>query len=104
MSDDDERRKQEIAFRRYKEMWEAAAKEPHGVKIYCKDAGQAISYRQKCYQYRMLDRDWNYELYAVDHPMHGTSLYDDYEIVIAEGDPRTLIIRPVTPPKIEPIE
>lgn len=47
-----------------------------GIQVKCDTIGYAHHLRQRCYEYRLIDRAQNAKTYEEEHPMHNRSVYD----------------------------
>jgi hypothetical protein len=85
-----------------KQIFDAAVTN-EGVRVKCKNAGQAINLRARLNHFRALDRDSMAMIYLPDDPRHGCSAYDPFIVRIVDD---TLIIEPRTIGgyTIEPLE
>ena len=65
-----------------------------GVKIACASIGEARNLVQRCYTFRKIDRKSNRDIYSLDDPRYGVSVYDQlscYPAEEADGSPCCVI-------------
>ena len=86
------------AYEDCKALFEAALADPKGARALGGTYEACLRLRTRMHYYRKLDRDANAEVYAVDHPMHGHSIYDPYvcQIVPDEDSQHWLYVSPIT--------
>lgn len=60
--------------------FEAALADPKGARVLCGTYEAAMNMRTRMHYFRNLDRKANGSTYPVDHPQHGTSVYDPYVV------------------------
>lgn len=61
-------------------VFEQALADPKGARVRCGTQEAAMNFRTRMHFYRKLDRNANAKTYPVDHPQHGTSIYDPYVV------------------------
>ncbi len=70
------------AYRDCVDLFERTTLDPRGIRACLGTFEACFSKRQRMHHFRTLDRRANAEMYAPGHPMHGTSVYDDYVLQI----------------------
>ena len=79
--------KSPLALTYLRDLFERALAEPHGLKVTCRNHGEAMSLRSRLNYYRWKDQRANKEIYPADHPMHNVSVWDT--LVCQVGKPGT---------------
>jgi len=79
--------KSPLAFDDMRDVFEKALNSAKGVRIPCANRGAAIVLRSRLNYFRKINRDENRQIYSLDHPMHGRSVYDKLVLrIAAKGD------------------
>jgi len=63
-------------------LYDAAAADPKGARARLGTYSACLNMRTRMHYFRNLDRKSNADIYPTDHPMHGTSAYDDFVVQI----------------------
>lgn len=67
-----------------------ALADTHGARVQVEDDNAAKFFRMRCHQARSIDRQRNAKTYQdPDHPLHGSSIYDELIVRIREDDEGT---------------
>ena len=74
------------AYRDCQQYFERATTDPKGIRLCGGDYDTCFALRQRMHYYRNLDRRANTSTYPTDHPMYGTSVYDDYVLQIIKDE------------------
>lgn len=84
------------AYEDCKTLFDAAVADPKGARGKLGTYESCINMRTRMHYFRTLDRKANESIYASDHPMFGTSVYDDLVVQILrdEDDEFWLYITP----------
>lgn len=70
------------SFEDVRDLLDRALASERGIKTNARTNGEAIHLRQRCYRFRVLDRQNNEKLYEPGHPQHATSPYDGLKIQV----------------------
>jgi hypothetical protein len=74
------------AYRDCADLFLRATFDPKGVRACLSTYEACFSKRQRMHYFRGLDRSANAKTYPSDHPLHGTSAYDDYILQIIKDE------------------
>ena len=74
------------AYEDCKALYEAALADPKGARACLGTYDACIHMRSRMHYYRKLDREANASIYELGHPMHATSVYDDFVIQILRDE------------------
>ena len=74
------------AYEDCRALYDAAVADPKGARACLGTYESCINMRTRMHYLRKLDREANAETYPADHPMHGTSTYDDFFIQIHKDE------------------
>lgn len=75
-----------LSYRDVQAALDRALSNGRGVKIACETLGDAQNLRQRCYNFRKLDRRENMKTYAEDAPLYAKSVYDVLTICPAQEE------------------
>ena len=87
-----------IALNYLQDFFNRALEEPHGLKITCKNHGEAMALRSRLNYYRLRDRQLNGKTYPEDHPMHKVSVWDSLSCHVGKAgapDEAIVLIKPI---------
>ncbi len=76
------------AYTDCQKLYEAALADPKGARCQIGTQEACINMRTRMHYFRKLDRESNANVYASDHPMHATSVYDPYVVRIIMDEDR----------------
>ena len=89
--------KSPLALAYQRDIFDRALEDPHGIKITCKNHGEAMALRARLNHYRWRDQKANKVIYPPEHPMHGVSVWDALTCIVGKSgtpDETALIIKP----------
>jgi hypothetical protein len=68
------------------------ALEHGGVRVNCKNLGQAVNLRARIHRFRVLDRDFYAQAFPPDDPRHGISAYDNLLVRLDSNSGKSILI------------
>ena len=69
-----------------KTLFDAALADPKGARAKLGTYESCMNMRTRMHYFRTLDRKANADIYPSDHPIHGTSAYDDFVVQILRDE------------------
>lgn len=82
------------SYKDCEEHYERALESPKGIEIKFEQRWQATRYRARLHKYRVLLRAQNEEVYPFDHPMHGSTPYENLIASIPKDEPPRIRLAP----------
>lgn len=77
------------AYDECRDLFDQALADPKGARACLETYDACVGMRTRMHYFRKLDREANEKTYPVNHPMHGTSIYDVLEVrIIPDEDNR----------------
>jgi hypothetical protein len=83
--------KSPFAFRDVEDLLQRALDSKSGIKITCRDHGEAMSLRTRIHYHRRKDKELNAQTYPPEHILHSSSVWDQ---LVCKVDDNILRIEP----------